>query len=95
MLDAIINRKTNGSLKFSLYHKPAHTDQYLQFDSHQPMEHKMITYRANTIITEEVDKEDEVQHIKKVLSRAGYSKWAWQAPGKKKLNPHPNHRDDI
>ncbi len=98
MLDMLITRKTYGSLKFSVYRKPIHTDQYLQFDSHQPMEHKMgvirtLTHRANTIITEEEDKVEEVQHIKKVLSIAGYSKWAWQAPGRKKLHPHPNQRD--
>ncbi len=96
----LITSKTNGSLKFSVYRKPTHTDQYLQFNSHQPMEHKMgvirmLTHRANTIITEEEDKEEEVQHIKKVLSIASYSKLAWQAPGRRKLNPHPNQRDHI
>ncbi len=64
------------------------------------MERKMgvirtFTHRANTIITEDKDKEEEVQHIKKVLSIVGYSKWAWQAPGNKKLHPHPNQRDNI
>ncbi len=97
MSDTIITRKTNGSLKFSVYRKPTHTDQYLQFDSHQPMEHKMgmtrtLTHRANTVITEDEDKEEEVQHIKKVLSIAGYSKWPWQAAGSKKLHPPPNQR---
>ncbi len=100
MLDMLITRKTDGSLKFSVYRKPTHTDQYLQFESHQPMEHKMgiirtLTHRANTIITEEEDKEEEVQHIKKVFSIAGYSKWAWQAPGRRKLNPHPNQRNQL
>ncbi len=54
---------------------------------------RTLTHRANTIITEDKDKEEEVQHIKKVLSITGYSKWAWQAPGSKKLHPHPNQRD--
>ncbi len=51
------------------------------------MEHKMgvITHRTNTIITEEEN----------VLSIAGFSKWAWQAPGKRKLHPHPHQRDCI
>ena len=58
------------------------------------MEHKMgvirtLTHRADTIITEPQDKEEEMQHLKKVLSVAGYSRWAWQAPGRKKIIPHP------
>ncbi len=62
MLDTLITRKTDGLIKFSVYRKPTHTDQNLQFDSHQPMEHKMgmirtLTHRANTIITEDKDKE--------------------------------------
>ncbi len=82
MLDMLITRNTDGSLKFSVYRKQTHTEQYLQFDSHQPMEHKLgvirtLTHRANIIITEEEDKEEEFQHIKNVLSIAGYSKRAW------------------
>ncbi len=79
MLDMLITRKTDGSLKFSVYRKPTHTDRYLKSGSHQQMEHKMgvirtLTHRANTIITEDEDKEEEVHHIKKVLSIASYSK---------------------
>ena len=74
------------------------TDQYLQFQSHQPMEHNMIvirtlTHRADTIISDPQDKEREMKHLKKVLSVAGYSKWAWQSPGRKKISPHPRNRD--
>ncbi len=69
MLDTLITRKTDSLLKFSAYRKSSHTDQYLLFDSHQLMEHKMgvirtLTHRSNTIITEEEDKEEEVLHIK-------------------------------
>ena len=31
--------------------------------------------------------------MKKVLSVAGYSKWAWQAPGRKKIRPHHRSTD--
>ena len=31
--------------------------------------------------------------MKKVLSVAGYSKWAWQAPGRKKIRPHTRNTD--
>ena len=98
MLDTLTTSMTDGSLKFSVYRKPTHTDQYLQFQSHQPMEHKMgvirtLTHRADTIISDPQDKEREIKHLKKVLSVAGYSKWAWQAPGRKKVRPHPRNTD--
>ena len=87
MLDTLPTRRTDGSLKFSVYRKPTHTE-YLQFQSHQPMEHKMsvirtLTHRADTIISDPQDKERETKHLKKVLSVAGYSRWAWQAQGEK------------
>ena len=31
--------------------------------------------------------------MKKVLSGAGYSKWAWQDTGRKKIRPHPRNTD--
>ena len=33
--------------------------------------------------------------MKKVLIVAGYSKWAWQAPGRKKIRPHPRNTSDC
>ena len=98
MFDTLTTRMTDGSLKFSVYRKPTHTDQYLQFQSHQPVEHKMgvirtLTYLADTIISDPQDKEREIKHLKKVLSVAGYSKWARQAPGRKKIRPHPRNTD--
>jgi hypothetical protein len=85
----------NGSIAFSVYRKPTHTDQYLQFNSHQPLEHKLgvirtLTRRANTICSTEEAKEQELDHIKKVLSVSGYQKLAWDIPGSKKTTPHPS-----
>ena len=98
MLDTLTTRMSDGSLKFSVYRKPIHTDQYPQFQSNQPMEHKMgvirtLTHRADTIISDPQYKEREIKHLKKVLSVAGYSKCAWQAPGRKKIRPHPRNTD--
>ena len=48
MLDTLTTRMSDRSLKFSVYREPTHTDQYLQFQNHQPMEHKMGVIRTLT-----------------------------------------------
>jgi hypothetical protein len=58
------------------------------------MEHKMgvvrtLRHRANILVSEHADKEEELDHLKKVLSISGYPKWAWQAPSSRKVTPHP------
>ncbi len=54
-----------------------HTDHYLQFASHQPLEHKVgviriLRYRANITVSNDKEKIQEDSHLKKVLSLAGY-----------------------
>ena len=100
MLDCLISKREDGSLSYSVYRKPTHTDQYLQFDSHQPTEHKMgvirtLKHRAETIVSDPEEKEKEMQHLQKVLSISGYSKWAWQAPGSNKQVPHPRRTSNV
>ena len=56
MLDAKITRTPTGQMSFSVFRKPTHTDQYLQFDSNQPLQHKLgviktLYHRCNTICT--------------------------------------------
>ena len=94
MLDCLMVRNEDNTLRFKVYRKSTHTDHYLQFDSHQPLEHKLgvirtLTHRAKLLVTEEEDKVQELAHIQKVLSVSGYTKWAWSLPGSKKLVPHP------
>ena len=89
MLDAKIMRREDGSLKVSVYRKPTHTDQYLSFGSHQPLQHKLgvirtLTHRADTIITEPQDKEEEKDNIKKALKKCGYPEWAFTVASIKK-----------
>jgi len=49
-LDCAVSIDENGSLSIEVYWKPTHMDQYLLFDSHRPLDHKLgvrtLQYRA-------------------------------------------------
>ena len=95
MLDVLVTRKDNGELKFAVYRKSTHMDHYLQYNSHQPLQHKLgvirtLRHRSNTMITERGDKEKEDAHLKKVLSISGYPQWTWQSPNTKTNKPPPS-----
>ena len=82
MLDTKTKRDARGRLSFSVYRKPTHTDQYLQFDSNQPLQHKLgvirtLHHRARTLCSTEDSLMDELEHLQKVLSISGYTKSAW------------------
>ena len=50
MLDVAIQRHGSGSLSFDVYRKPTHTNQYIHFTSHAPLQHKLSTVRGDTTI---------------------------------------------
>ncbi len=67
-LDTLITKKSDGSLKLSIYRKPTHTDQYLQFKSHHPLHQKLgvvrtLIDRKDSIVSEEADKKKESSYI--------------------------------
>ena len=81
MLDVKIIRRPDGSLRLQIYRKSTHTDQYLMFDSHHPVEHKLsvvrtLLSRKDEIVTEEEDKIEEEKHIKQALRACKYPDWA-------------------
>ena len=43
VLDTRITRSPQGTLSFTVHRKATHTDQYLQFNSNQPLQHKLGT----------------------------------------------------
>ncbi|CAH1239252.1 Hypp5766 [Branchiostoma lanceolatum] len=76
-LDTLTTIQDDGSLRLNIYRKPTHTDQYLNFRSNHPLEHKLgvvktLLHRADTIITDPHDRETEKKHIKQALKDYGY-----------------------
>lgn len=45
-LDCAIYIEKDRSLHIGVYRKPTHADQYLLFDSHHPLEHKLGVIRT-------------------------------------------------
>ncbi|XP_072048492.1 uncharacterized protein [Amphiura filiformis] len=90
-LDTLIVKRQDGSVKLLVYRKKTHTDQYLHFQSHHPLQHKLgvirtLMDRKDKVITEEADKLVEEQKIKEALKICGYPEWAFKDVNKKTAN---------
>ena len=65
-----------------------HTDQYLNFSSNHPLEHKRsvvrtLTHRANEFVTTSEDQECELKHVHNALRMNAYTEWALVIPKQK------------
>jgi len=79
-LDTLLVRREDGSVKLLVYRKKSHTDQYLNFGSHHPLNHKLAVIRTlldrcYSIVTEEDDRKKKEEHVAKALSKCGYPPW--------------------
>ena len=71
-----ICKNINGTLSFSIYRKPTHTDKYLHYNSYHPTEHKnsvirTLLHRAD-ILCDNDKKQQEKQHVRTVLHNNHY-----------------------
>ena len=78
-LDVKIERALDGSLSTSVFRKPTHTDQYLNFASHHPLSHKKSVVRtpitrATTHSSSQQNKTHELNRVCSVLCWNGYPK---------------------
>ncbi len=92
-LDTLIVRQDDGRVK--VYRKPTHTDQYLLFESHHPLIHKLgvirtLMDRRDSIITDPDDRLAEEHHITKALTVCGYPKWSFHNFRKAKEHNNSN-----
>ena len=73
--------EADGSLSISVYRKPTHTDQYLQWDSHHHLSAKFsviqtLSHRASTVCSNPELLQKEKEHLRKALTKCNYPKWA-------------------
>ena len=81
----------NGKLTTAVYRKPTHTDQYLNFDSHHPLIHKLgvirtLFHRAETVVQGEPEIAQEKNHIKNALGTCGYPNWVYHKANNNQKN---------
>ena len=89
-LDILFWRKDDGSLDNTVYKKPTHTDQYLDFQSHHPPNVKRglvrcLYDRARAITSTQDDLQKEEHHLSDVLRQNVYPSAFTPAP----LPTHP------
>ena len=74
-LDTIVKPEADGSLSITVYRKPTHTDQYLQWDSHHHLSAKFsviqtLSHRASTMCSNPELLQKEKDHLRKAPPNA-------------------------
>ena len=67
--------------KSMIYRKSTHIDQYLNFNSNHPVDHKLrvirtLYHQADTVVTDDLDRQVEKSYFNIALAKCGYPKWA-------------------
>ena len=80
-LDTIVKPEADGTLSITMYRKPTHTDQDLEWDSHHHLSAKFsvihtLSHRASTACSKLELLQQEKGHLRKALTKCKYPKWA-------------------
>ena len=91
-LDTLIIPDEDGRLETTVYRKPTHTDQYLQWDSHHPISSKYsvvgtLYHRAKTICSNNQRLQQEEDLLTKALGNCNHPRWALNRVKIKMNNP--------
>ena len=95
-LDTLVTPQTDGSLATTVYRKPTHTNQYLQWDSHHAITNKysiisFLLHRVKHICSNQQLLEEEQTHIQRALSMCKYPDWAINSTKLKISTPKSNN----
>ncbi len=80
MLDTWSIISNDGSIRTKVFRKKTHTDQYLNFNSNHPLEHKCrvawtLLHHATMVVSDPAELQKEKDHIRNVLHLNGYPDW--------------------
>ena len=80
-VDTTVKPEVYGGLSITVYRKPTHTDQYLQWDSHHNLSAKFsvintLSHRAKSVCSNPELFKQEEEHLRKALTQCKYPKWA-------------------
>ena len=79
--DTIVKPAVDGTLSMTVYRKPTHTDQYLQWDSHHHLSAKFsviqtLSHRDSTVCSNPELLQKGKEHLRKALTNCKYPRWA-------------------
>ncbi|XP_052268226.1 uncharacterized protein LOC127869610 [Dreissena polymorpha] len=88
-LDTCVHVNDDGSTKVTVYRKPTHTDQYLNFNSNHHLDHgsQDIIPPRREIASEKHDNKLEIEHCNTAIRANGYPEWMFTIPKKKDKTP--------
>ena len=80
-LETIVKPEVDGTLSLTVYRKPTHMDQYLQWDSHHHLSAKFsvihtLSHRAQAVCSNPKLLCKEKAHLRNALTQCKYPKWA-------------------
>ena len=84
-LDLCVTVLDDTSTKITIYRKPTHTEQYLNFNSHHLLTHKRsvertLTTRAQLYVTTAEDRKAKISHVRNALRANNHKEWALDVP---------------
>ena len=98
-LYTLVTPQSDGSLATTLYRKPTHTNQYLQWDSHHAMSNKYsiissLLHRAKHICSNQHLLEEEQTNTHRALSVCKYPDWAINRMKLNTSTPKTNNKNN-